>query len=888
MKHTKLLVVVIFMTTRFLFAQEKKVLDNTSYENWESVEQPGFSENGRYVSYQIKRGNTRELVLKSIAGEWTSNFLDVQTHNFLEGTNYYCLLTTSNELKVGLLGKQVSREIQDIRRYETKLLNGSWLVCELASNKSETILLNIYSGKQVKLGNISNYYSCNGQFGMVVQKEKGRFLLTKTFIHGDLLKMSTIDTLNAEIKDIAFSSDFSKICYLTFPMNSNEHGTLRYCELLKGSAETLAKGKPVQELLGFSQDENSVFINFVNNTNKVKLKQPVKLNIWSYKDIKLQSEQLNENQSDVSLYRLNISGDHLVELIKSNEDLLSDRPGSSKYRSDEFMIARDRIKLSESGWNKRSQVPIFLVDTKTGRRKILADQTNMLKSIRFELSPNAKFVINYGRDDNNYYSYDIISGIRKNITKDIATSWKAHFYGKNDFQNFNVGIAGWSDNDRFVYLYDEYDIWKVDPRGMVPAINITHGYGRKYGVGFELILDEGKKVPEVGSLVLSALNYSDLSNGFYSIKLGSFSDPQKLTMDNAFYFSEKRAMAIPDQASFKPIGNKEGMGFIVRKMTASTSPNFFYTTNFINYTRLSSVAPEKNYNWYTTKLMQWTSVTGENLQGVLYLPEDFDSTKRYPVVIHYYEVKSNNVNIYLKAKEAQGDLNIPTFVSNGYLVFTPDIKYTDGNPGQSAYNSVMSGVELLKKLSFVNEHKIGLQGFSFGGLETNYIVSKSGNVFSAASSSAGVSDPVSFYGGLKGDGSLIGETLEVGQIRMSQPPWKLTENYLDHSAILNSGQISTPMLLMHTTNDAGVPFSQAVQLFTALRRQEKPVWLLEYGDGNHGIWGDSAKDYTLRLKQFFDYYLRDSPPPKWMTAGRAAKLREFDNALELDGSGAKP
>lgn len=102
-------------------------------------------------------------------------------------------------------------------------------------------------------------------------------------------------------------------------------------------------------------------------------------------------------------------------------------------------------------------------------------------------------------------------------------------------------------------------------------------------------------------------------------------------------------------------------------------------------------------------------------------------------------------------------------------------------------------------------------------------------------------------------------------------------------------KVTTPLLIMHNTNDGRVPFEQGIEMFIALRRLGKKVWLLEYENGDHVLRHEKdAIDYTIRMTQFFDHYLKDAPPPEWMTKGIPARLKGIETGLELDTTGAKP
>ncbi len=81
---------------------------------------------------------------------------------------------------------------------------------------------------------------------------------------------------------------------------------------------------------------------------------------------------------------------------------------------------------------------------------------------------------------------------------------------------------------------------------------------------------------------------------------------------------------------------------------------------------------------------------------------------------------------------------------------------------------------------------------------------------------------------------------------------------------------------------------QGVEMFLALRRLGKKVWMLQYDNGDHGVNGKDAEDYTIRFTQFFDHYLKGAPAPRWMTEGIPANLKGIETGYEPDISGKAP
>ena len=156
----------------------------------------------------------------------------------------------------------------------------------------------------------------------------------------------------------------------------------------------------------------------------------------------------------------------------------------------------------------------------------------------------------------------------------------------------------------------------------------------------------------------------------------------------------------------------------------------------------------KDYNWGTAELFSWTSFTGVPLQGILYKPEDFNPTKKYPVMIYFYEKHSEDLYQWFTPAPSRSTINIPFFVSRGYIVFTPDIHYTIGQPGKDAYNSIVAGAEALAQNEWVDRDNMAIQGQSWGGYQVAYLVTQT-NMFKAAGAGAPVSNMTSAYGGIR-------------------------------------------------------------------------------------------------------------------------------------------
>jgi dipeptidyl aminopeptidase/acylaminoacyl peptidase len=256
-----------------------------------------------------------------------------------------------------------------------------------------------------------------------------------------------------------------------------------------------------------------------------------------------------------------------------------------------------------------------------------------------------------------------------------------------------------------------------------------------------------------------------------------------------------------------------------------------------------------------------------SLAGVLIKPENFDPSKKYPMLVYIYEKLSQNLHHF--ANPAPGTSINPTFyASNGYLVFMPDIVYTVGYPGQSALKCVLPGIQSIVDKGYVDEKAIGIQGHSWGGYQIAYMVTQT-NRFKAAAAGAPVANMTSAYGGIRwGTGLPRQFQYERTQSRIGGSLWQYPMRFVENSPLFQADRVQTPLLMLHNDGDDAVPWYQGIEYFLALRRLGKEVYLFDYTGEPHGLRKRvNQKDYTIRLQQFFDHHLKGGAEPEWMAKG---------------------
>jgi dipeptidyl aminopeptidase/acylaminoacyl peptidase len=471
------------------------------------------------------------------------------------------------------------------------------------------------------------------------------------------------------------------------------------------------------------------------------------------------------------------------------------------------------------------------------------------------LSPKAQYAFWFSDVDTAWYTHPVKSDSVLEITHPKRKIFVDEENDSPDYAN-NYGFAGWTTNDAQLLVYDRYDIWALDPRNKKEPVNLTKvGRQQKLVLRYLRLDPEQRNIDTEKDMLLSAFDETTKASGYYkfSLKTGTLT---KLVMENVRF-----AGTIKAKNADRILFTRESFREFPDVWTA--------TTNLTGIKKLSDANPQmKNYFWGTVELVKWTSADNIPLQGLLYKPEGFDPKKKYPMVITFYEIESDNLNTYQLPFPHRSTIVRSTYVSDGYLVFVPDIVYKVGYPGQSAYNSIVPGVNSLISQGFVDEKNIGISGHSWGGYQTAYVITRT-NMFKAAEAGAVVANMTSAYGGIRwGTGISRMFQYEHTQSRIGATLWEKPQLYLENSPLFTADKISTPLLLLQNDADDAVPWYQGIELYMALRRLNKPVWMLNYNNEPHWpVKRENRMDFQIRMKQYFDYQLKGAPMPDWMKEG---------------------
>ncbi len=588
-----------------------------------------------------------------------------------------------------------------------------------------------------------------------------------------------------------------------------------------------------------------------------------KLDLWHWQDPFLQPQQLLNAERE-----RNRSYEAVFDLRTRQTNQLATREISSvefdPRNTADLVIgtAPDQYNKMRS-WDMQAYSDWYLISLRTGESTKLAEMKRGTPS----LSPAGKYITWWDGEQATWYALPAQtpkSGA--DLPKPIDLGDGIGFPLQDELHDTPslpgpYGTAGWLANDEGLLLYDRWDIWLVDPAGEKKPRCLTHGRGREGEIQFRLVrLDaEARTIDLEEPQILSVLVHETKASGYY--RMTTSTGQEQVELHPLIVFDERisglRKAKAADAVMFT-------------RSTFERCPDIWASTlDFQQARRISHINPQQDeFLWGTAELVHWNAEDGQALDGLLYKPEGFDPEKKYPLMVYFYERNSDNLHTYYTPAAGRSIINFSFYVSRGYVIFVPDIPYEVGEPGPSAANAVLPGVKHIVDLGFIDEQRIGMQGHSWGGYQTAYLVTVT-DMFACAESGAPVSNMTSAYGGIRwGTGLSRMFQYEKTQSRIGGTLWESREKYIANSPLFFADKINTPLLILHNDEDTAVPWYQGIELFVALRRLEKPAWMLNYNGEPHWVMKDENRlDFAKRMQQFFDHYLKGDPMPVWMADG---------------------
>jgi dipeptidyl aminopeptidase/acylaminoacyl peptidase len=673
-------------------------------------------------------------------------------------------------------------------------------------------------------------------------------------------KSLTFDEAGTQIAFLSDQADYAqkvspyRLYYWKAPASSAAADT-RATEVVSASTPGMLKGMVVSEFAAprFSKDGARLYLGTgeppaAPPDPNDKTPEPVKVDVWSYKDPWTQPMQrIRDQQERERSYRAVVHlGDKKFVQLATNE-LPNVNAGDDPAQ---LLGTSDLPYRQEMSWDQ-TYSDIYLLDVKTGRpKKVLEHWGNAAT-----MSPAGKYVLHFDEKTGHWMTYRVSDGARVNLTEKIA----AKFQQENNTPDLPgaYGTGGWTADDRSVLLYDKYDIWEVKPDGTGARL-VTGGEGRKQELVFRYrpLDPEEQAVPANKPLLLSTVNERTRASGYYRIaSLTTTAAPEKVVMLDK---------------SFGPLTKAANADTVVFTLSRTEEfPDLWVSdTTFKDLKKVSDVNPQQaNYVMGRSELIDYVNADGKKLRAILTKPENFDPSKKYPLMVYIYEELTQGLHSY-SAPNVGTSINIPRYVSNGYVVLRPDIVYETGYPGQSAEKCVIPAVNTVLAMGFIDPRRIGIQGHSWGGYQITYLVTRT-NMFAAVEAGASVSNMISAYGGIRwGTGMSRAFQYEKTQSRIGAPPGDAPRQFNEKTPHFWGKKVQTPYLTIHNDEDDAVPWEQGIEWISAMRRLGKEAYMFTFNGERHGLRErNNMKYWTVHMDEFFDHYLLGKPRPEWMDRG---------------------
>jgi dipeptidyl aminopeptidase/acylaminoacyl peptidase len=910
----KKLLLYLLLLSSLSFAQ-KKPLDHSVYDHWESVGTKLLSNNGQWAAFTVlKQEGDGKLYFNHLINNIKQEVPRAEQVNFSTNSKYAVFLIkplfqdtrlakikkkkpeemTKDSLGIFNLGTLTVSKVARVKSFKIPEQGSDFIAYQLekpidtakkakpavADKKgmeegTEMVFRNLNTGIERKFRAVTEYsFSKNGQqLAIACSGSK----TDKTAPVGVFLfntekgTLKTLASKKGNYKNFVFDEEGEHLAFLGESSPEKEEikdYKIYYNSLSLDTAQVLVEndfpGMPDKWVLSgdgklsFNKDGDKLFFGIApekkaKDTTIVEFDH-AKLDIWGYKDDYLQPMQLKNADKEAKTSYLTVIDIFNIDpkIVPLTDIKLPEASLINEGNSNVVLASTDYGNRIAAQWSGSASRDYYLVDVKNGQKKKIIEGLNGYAMA----SPAGNYVLYYDKKTAVWYTYAIATGKITALNRDLNVKFSEE---DNDVpaDPSAYGMATWTEGDKAVLIYDRYDIWAFSPDGKSPAKNITNGYGRANNLTFRYrsLNPDDRFLPKKEVLILTAFNNSTKENGFFRKNQGDNKNPEQLVMAPYKYGVLVKA--------------KDADRYLYDKGNYSKSPDVYASTDLKAEVKLSSTNPQQqNYNWGTAELVKWTTPKGFKSDGILYKPENFDPNKKYPMIVYFYEKLSDGLYNYIAPAPTPSRLNISFFVSNGYLVFAPDISYETGYPGRSAMEFINSGVEHLKKNNWVDGSKIGIQGQSWGGYQVAYLITQT-NMYAAAWAGAPVANMTSAYGGIRWESGMNRQfQYEKTQSRIGATLWEKPDLYIENSPLFYLPKVNTPLVIMANDADGAVPWYQGIELFTGLKRLGKPSWLLNYNNEAHNLLlRQNRKDIQIREQQFFDYYLKGAKAPVWMVGG---------------------
>ncbi|MGL2965902.1 alpha/beta hydrolase family protein [Flavobacterium sp. XGLA_31] len=831
--------------------QVKKQLTEDDYKLWSTMELKQLSEKGSWVSYSLQYENGSDTL-------FVKNTKTSKTLAFAGGTNgqfatddFFVVRIPNGDVLLTNLKNGMERRYSKISNYGIALNGKLLIMLESCEDRTGNLKVVDLDGAEIIILPEVSLYSLNPENTQLICDSERRLHLL------DLKKILSVSVDSTKRSYISFTwqgngSSFAWIANDTlarvgqYQIKEKKLYTFNCHNFdnfpIKSESNSISFGG-----VTISDDGKRLFLSIKMGNPVV---EPKRVEVWNTTDKMLYDHRAAfQDWKTISKLAVWFPEEQKTGMITNREF-----PFYLLIPGQEYALVYNPLE-NEPQFDSDALVNYYLKNISSGQQELLlANHSSDMDKIG--ISNTGKYIAYF--KEKQWWVYDVSSGVHHDLTSRTGKRFTEEKYDRSGEEKVS-GIAGWTDNDDELIVYDTYDLWLLKPDGS-RALRLTTG--REQRIVYRVV----SKSPygATGSTANGVLHVNDgfLLQAVGHEKSGYFRWSAKNGLRKIVFENNRIGW-------LKYTGN--GAYCYIREHYHLSPQLVFQSGNNNKPKVLYQSNPQQNkYNWGFSKLINYENSKGEPLNAALFYPAGYEADKSYPMVVHIYERLSDLYNQYVNPTLFNTDgFNISNFTTQGYFVLLPDIIYEHGETGSSALDCVVSAVDEVLENESVDSKRLGLFGHSFGGYETNFIVTRT-NKFAAAISGAGISDIVSSYLSVgRGNKKADGWRYEFNQFRMGTSLFDGYQKYIKNSPITFTGQVTTPLLLWCGRGDTSIPYTQSLEFHLALRRLQKTNIFLLYENGGHAIMQkEDQTDLTHRTQEWFDFYLDGGIQPNWFTPDR--------------------
>ncbi|MEM6634218.1 MAG: hypothetical protein AAF694_31365, partial [Bacteroidota bacterium] len=649
---------------------DKKIMDPSVYEIWKEIEGVKISADGQWVAYTLQPGEgDPQLALYEVATQQTKLFPRSDKASFsYEGS--FLLFTThpaedslkaqkrrkvkknklpGDTLGVYSLNSQSLTKIPNLKSLKLPPKWGDWIAYQTGKGKEDAHTLHIRelsTGKEDTLLAVTTYtFAEEGEALLAATEEKDSTQEAGVYRYNIEMKLwEEVWQEEGKYTQLSLSRDGTQASFIAD--RDTTEAQIRPYELcywkagqdvaqilLDKASDRIPEGYSISpnQMPTFSRDGKRLMFGIrtqpiVEDTTMLE-EEKAQVEVWTYKDPLLYTQQEIRSKSEKKrAYKT------LIDLASNQVIGLSDTELPELMWGDEgngeWAIGySERAYQQEISWEGFARKDLYRVSMNGGALKLLKEAIGGSPQI----SPGGTYTYWYDRPDSSWKAIELSTGRELVLSGGIPTPVYDEINDR-PMHPYPYGVVGWLEGDNHVLINDRYDLWKVNPSQLTSPQKLTDGRAQQTMYRYASLDPDNRYIPSKGKILLHMDNEVSRQQGYAMLDMES---GELETVKQGDYAFTRR----PQKA-------READKLIFTQESFEVFPDLHITDlDFSEPTKISDANPQqKEYNWGTIELVEWTSLDGIPLQGLLVKPENFDPDKQYPMIVNFYERSSQGLH----------------------------------------------------------------------------------------------------------------------------------------------------------------------------------------------------------------------------------------------------